>query len=312
MAVTQYLNTDASAPTLTGQVGSVIALLDAVLVNGYGTKPAAGWTKEYTGTNIAVYRNNPSAPGSTGMYLRVDDTVTTYCTIRAYKSMSDINTGTDMIPSGTPGYSNSQIFWSKSSSANATQRMWNIVADDRTFYINWAPNSDVSTNTTNSYSYMGGAGDFESFVPGNSYNYFIAGMYAGGYSDSSYGLLDLQATYACGLIGRSQELAPNKQSKFWISHMGSTYNSGNQNHQPYSAYTGLRFFYPAYIEENATQYNITGRLRGVYALAGRGSIVWNENYGKLPDDPSGPDMMQFLTYPPSGQYGSVYIRLGSW
>lgn len=42
MTVRVYRWDDASAPTLTGQLGSLITLLDAVLVNGYGSKTAAG------------------------------------------------------------------------------------------------------------------------------------------------------------------------------------------------------------------------------------------------------------------------------
>ena len=42
MPWTVYRSDDAGAPNLTGAAGSLIAILDAVLVNGYGAKPAAG------------------------------------------------------------------------------------------------------------------------------------------------------------------------------------------------------------------------------------------------------------------------------
>ncbi|WP_297486902.1 MULTISPECIES: hypothetical protein [Pseudomonadota] len=38
MTVTIYSSKDASAPALTGIAGSLVAVLDACLVNGYGTK----------------------------------------------------------------------------------------------------------------------------------------------------------------------------------------------------------------------------------------------------------------------------------
>ena len=66
-----YRSTDASAPTLEGVNGSLVALLDACLVNGYGSQSAAGWTIAYTTTNKRVYRN--STTDGTGFYLNVDD-----------------------------------------------------------------------------------------------------------------------------------------------------------------------------------------------------------------------------------------------
>ena len=53
MTVRIYKSTDSGAPTLTGQAFSLISLLLACLVDGYGSKAAAGWTKPYTGTNLA-------------------------------------------------------------------------------------------------------------------------------------------------------------------------------------------------------------------------------------------------------------------
>ena len=68
MALTIYRSSDAGAPSLTGAAGSLIALLDACLRTGYGTKAGAGWTKPFTGTNIAAFRQGA---GGNGRYLRV-------------------------------------------------------------------------------------------------------------------------------------------------------------------------------------------------------------------------------------------------
>lgn len=43
---TIYRSTDASAPAMTSSSGSLIDVLNACLVTGYGAKAAAGWTKE--------------------------------------------------------------------------------------------------------------------------------------------------------------------------------------------------------------------------------------------------------------------------
>jgi len=51
--------------------GSLVDLLQAVLVDGYGAYPGLGWTKEYESpdTNTIVFRNNPLT--GTGAYLQV-------------------------------------------------------------------------------------------------------------------------------------------------------------------------------------------------------------------------------------------------
>ena len=59
--------------------------------------PAPGpWEKLFSKTNVAVYRS--THPESTGMCLRVDDTGTLLAGVRAYKTMSDVDTGTDPFP----------------------------------------------------------------------------------------------------------------------------------------------------------------------------------------------------------------------
>lgn len=59
--------------------------------------PAPGpWEKVFSKTNVAVYRS--THPESSGMCLRVDDTGTNQASVRAYKTMSDVDTGTDPFP----------------------------------------------------------------------------------------------------------------------------------------------------------------------------------------------------------------------
>jgi len=84
----------------------------------------AGWEKVFTGTNLAVYRS-PNVQ-STRQYLRVDDTTTTTARVRAYESMTDVNTGIDQWMDN---------YWFKSHNADATPRFWYMIADDRTFYL---------------------------------------------------------------------------------------------------------------------------------------------------------------------------------
>ena len=93
--------------------------------------PGAGWTKPYTGTNLAAYRLNGTT--GTGSYLRVDDTGTTEMRVVGYSAMTDINTGTDPFP--TSAQVSGGGFMRKSSAASATARTWTMLADDRGFYL---------------------------------------------------------------------------------------------------------------------------------------------------------------------------------
>ena len=85
----------------------------------------AGFSKAYSGTNKAVYQR--SAPCATAMMLRVADSTTTYATVNAYESMSDVDTGVDMF--GGTGY------FRKSDDDNATARVWVLFADAHAFYF---------------------------------------------------------------------------------------------------------------------------------------------------------------------------------
>lgn len=163
-----YRSTDSSAPVLTGQASSLIDLLDACLVNGYGAKTAAGWTKPYTGTNKAAFRNSVAA-GGTGMYLRVLDNGSgtggaREALVRCYLTMSDVDTGTIETP--TVAQLAASIVWRKSNSADSTARAWVLVADELTMYL----------TTDDGYApALMAAGDIVSYVPGDAYGYFIAG-----------------------------------------------------------------------------------------------------------------------------------------
>lgn len=132
MAVNYYFSTDASAPTLSGTAGTLISVLDACLVNGYGSKSGAGWTKAYSGVNLAAYRMSTTSP-ATGFYLRVDDSNATASRLVGYETMLDVNTGTGPFP--TSIQFSGGLYAIKSSGAGSTARPWVVVAENRSFYI---------------------------------------------------------------------------------------------------------------------------------------------------------------------------------
>ncbi len=131
LAPTVFKSTDSGAPVVTGQAGSLVAMLDAILVNGYGSKSPLGWSIEYTATNKRVYRGDLDT--GSGYFLRVDDTFGVTAGIRGYASMSDIDTGTDVFP--TLAERANGMLWQKSGAANATARNWVAIGNDRCFYL---------------------------------------------------------------------------------------------------------------------------------------------------------------------------------
>jgi hypothetical protein len=175
--VTLYRSTDASAPTLTGQVGSLTTLLDAVLVNGYGTQPAAGWTKPFTtATNQAAYRN--SATDGTGFHVNVNDNgpgagAAREARMTGFETMSALATGTGQFPLlAQLGIGIGAVVCRKSTTADATARPWVIVADNTVFYL-FVETGDVAGQV---YSVV--FGDFFSYKASDAYRCLIIGRMA--------------------------------------------------------------------------------------------------------------------------------------
>jgi hypothetical protein len=183
MSVTVYRSSDASAPTLTGQAGSVTAILDACLVNGYGAKSAAGWAIEFTATNIRAYR---SASGNR-LRLRVDDTAAQEARITGYEVMTDVNTGTGQFP--LPAQQSGGLYIRKSETSDTTVRSWMLVASEKFFHF--LPYSNANDfAVANSSSYHSGYmmfGEFNSFKPGDAYNTLILASNATGNAQCQYG-----------------------------------------------------------------------------------------------------------------------------
>lgn len=137
-----YRSTDPGAPILNGQAGSLLAVLNAILVTGYGdgasAKLGAGWTRPYASSSVQVFRN--SATTGSGTYLRVRDdasaaTLNTGCLAQvfAYSSMSDIDTGADQTPSAALQARGS--FIAKAPTTTADARSWIAIATEIGFYL---------------------------------------------------------------------------------------------------------------------------------------------------------------------------------
>jgi hypothetical protein len=183
MTVRVYKSSDASAPVLTGAVGSLVALLDACLVNGYGALSAAGWTKAFTATNKGAYKQNLTGSNNTaGMYLYVDDSGpgaggAREARVAGFETMSAITpVGTGQFPSsgqttiGAGGY----LVIRKSTTADATARNWTLVANGQTFYLFVESGDYTAPIGTATFCF----GDFKAYKTGDQYAVMIIGRQA--------------------------------------------------------------------------------------------------------------------------------------
>lgn len=80
--VTLYSSTDTNAPVLNGNAGSLITVLTACLVNGYGSKAGAGWTLlgVNSGGTSALYKMGSGS----GYTMQINDGITSSSQNAAY------------------------------------------------------------------------------------------------------------------------------------------------------------------------------------------------------------------------------------
>ena len=182
MTVRVYYSTDASAPSLTEQSDALIGILDACLVNGYGSKAAAGWTKPFSGTNLAAYLQGS---GGNGHYLRVDDTGTTTARCVGYEAMTDVSTGTNAFPLAAQ-LSGGGYFY-KSATADATARAWCLIATEKAFYlyIGYAESTLIAAGVATRHIYF--FGSITSFKTGDAYGTMLIANRTSATSGSAFG-----------------------------------------------------------------------------------------------------------------------------
>lgn len=203
-----YSSTDPGAPQLTGQAGSGLSLLRALLVNGYGSggdaKPGLGWTEPFSGTNKAAFRNN--AVSGTGYRLRLDDTQTRVMRLRGYTTMTTVDTGTGLTPTAAQRTNGS--LWPKSLTTDSGARTWWAIGNERCFYL------FVVTDP----SYPGSeaayfAGDVVSFKAGDGHHFMVSASdvntFSGSASDAHSNLFSASGSidYAPSATGNSGFIA---------------------------------------------------------------------------------------------------------
>lgn len=98
--VKMYKWDDVDAPVLKKSTNALIAIFEACLVTGYGTKQGAGWTMPYEASGIKVFR--PQVGAEIDFYLRCSANTTTQMTVQVYTNMTDVSTGDKKLQCSTP------------------------------------------------------------------------------------------------------------------------------------------------------------------------------------------------------------------
>lgn len=127
----------------------------------------AGWEWVHSGTNKGFLRS--ASPQRHGQGLRIDDTAGNVARVVGYESMSDVDTGGNPFPSATQVAGGA--YWWKSSVATAAAVYWELIGDQRAFYLGIAPHSAVSSTLTGAISlYPVGFGDLIPISPAGNLN----------------------------------------------------------------------------------------------------------------------------------------------
>ena len=168
-----YQSTDASAPVLSGQAGSLVALLEACLVVGYGSgaqATPAGWTRSFNASSDSVFYSG----GTNKFYLNVLDNGESAGGTRearcwGYETCSAISTGTGQFP--TAVQSATGITIRKSNTSDSTARPWILLATNNTFYL-FTLTGDYTSPMCSAF----GFGEYNSYkAGGDAYDFFIIG-----------------------------------------------------------------------------------------------------------------------------------------
>lgn len=127
----------------------------------------AGFSKAFSGTNKAAYQSND--PAGTQLFLRVDDTYTTYSRVRGYENIAD-QTAFDNNAATGPFPTDAQISGGEYLyKATASNRSWTLFSDGRILYF--------FCDTTGGAAWYGGIifGDLDSYVVADAFGCVLIG-----------------------------------------------------------------------------------------------------------------------------------------
>lgn len=274
-----YTSSDAAGPgQLTGAANKLILLLRAILVDGYGATPAAGWTEPIAAAgNCAVFQPgagvqfnlfvNDNGPNATSTYKEA--WVTGWESIAGIAA--PVGSGTGQFPTAAQLLTTGHCVVRKSASADAVGRDWTAYADSRTLYLFIMPGDAVgAAGYTTGYSMLF-FGDFYSMM---STDDLYRGMIVGRTTENSS---------ANNLEGFGSQVATPTSTPLTGFYLARTYGAtggsvaashqGDYGKNSANIYAGLvqypngpdnsLYLSPIWIFEPSTG-TIRGRFRGLY------------------------------------------------
>lgn len=219
----------------------------------------AGWTQEFTGTNLVSLR--PNATDGNRHFLRLQDTSTTTLRAVGYENMTEISTGTGQFP--TTAQMSGGCYWPKSESTAAIDNPWMIVADGKRMYLGVA--TGLSTEPNYASMNVVGFGDFRPYrKTADPYATFIS---IGGASALSW-----DANLGMQAIGSGWGYAPRPHTAVGasspmelMSSVGATGISGIDSR--FGTYPGIAdglYLAKSLIGTNMTTQGPRGELSGIW------------------------------------------------
>ena len=174
-APTIYKWTDASAPQIRrGNMPDLLALFQAVFVNGYGTQSPAGWTIPYSDATSFVLKQGGAESVKACLKLHTIYSNGGYCQMEAAEDYTDLNTPVNQF-AGI--YANDRFCLGY---ANDTSKHipWMIFATARSAYFLFGYNAqqlDISTfdtayTSSASYTFQNFFGDYKKYDATYDYN----------------------------------------------------------------------------------------------------------------------------------------------
>lgn len=223
---TRYASTDANAPVIDGQNASIITWADAVLVNGYGAKAGAGWTKPFAGTNQGAYRMGSGVQH----YLQLNDNSPNSSAVgrearaRGFVDMSSVTAGTEPFPTTAQVTDANGPMIRKSALADATARAWKAFADDRSLYL-FIKSGDFTGYTAYHF------GEYYSLKSNDSYRSVCIGRNVSAAAGPA-----LDATDNLNLLGAlSAVLAGHYTPRGWTNDLAGAVQIGKHGNSAHSA-----------------------------------------------------------------------------
>lgn len=233
-----------------------------------------GWTKEFSATNVAVYRPK------TGLrhFFRMDDTRGQgQAAFRGYEVMTASgDSGTNPFP--TIAALSSGVCINKFEATTYFPR-WFVVGDDRAVYLVYSASDHLGVQMSNSDYSVCGFGEIISYIPGDVGSSFVMGNSANTPSNYSWSYVYWNGSCFPGYIGNyhysgcylsrrySQEIGAPSRFKISGSGLmegwGSSAKAEERTPYPNPADLGVLFHTPIHIQEESNNC-VRGELPGPY------------------------------------------------